>query len=392
MLRCRPALVSLPVRLIARPCSTASKYAGARKFQPMAKSKKQKAANAIPESVLSLPAHASALELAADQEPAPVIDTHTHLLSTYGWYKSKYKDDAACQTIWDFVRTMCMPPASDVEADAAKQRTRRHKVTSMVDVWCEPASWLNWREIADSAVEGSPQKADWGGCEYWFAMGVHPHEAKHYDDKVEGQILEAMKHPRSVSWGEIGLDYHYSFSEHDVQQRVFRRQLQLAVSLEKPITIHTREAEEDTERIMKEVIPRDWKIHIHCFTDSPDFAERLLDHFPNLYIGITGVVTYTSNLNTSEILRRLAKSATSSETGKPLRILLETDAPYMTPSNIYPSLPELGAKNPRLPLCHPGMIPWTAEFVSNVVKDFQSLSTDAVLRASAANAAHMYSV
>jgi TatD DNase family protein len=80
----------------------------------------------------------------------------------------------------------------------------------------------------------------------------------------------------------------------------------MAVGLGKPLTIHTREADEDTERILKENVPQDHKvrinpkflfkllivlvqIHIHCFTDSPDFAQRLLDHFPNLCIGITGL-------------------------------------------------------------------------------------------------------
>ncbi|EJD40850.1 hydrolase [Auricularia subglabra TFB-10046 SS5] len=344
----------------------------------MAKKKSQQ----IPEDVLSLPAHASAL---GDGGAAPVVDTHTHLLSTFSWYRSKYKE-GACETVWDFVRAMCNTPASDT--DAAKQRVKRHAVTSMVDVWCEPGSWRDWHEIADSAVAGHSKKEAWGACEYYFAMGVHPHEAKHYTDKIEAEILEAMKHPRCVSWGEMGLDYHYSFSEHPIQQEVFRRQLKKAVELGKPLTIHTREAEEDTERILKEVVPKDHKIHIHCFTDTPEFAERLLAHFPNLYIGITGVVTYSTNTNTSELLRRMANSPSDR-----LRILLETDAPYMTPSNIYAALPELrgrnGGNNTRLPLCHPGMIPWTAEFVSDVVKD---LTTDAVLRASAENARFVYGV
>ena len=69
-----------------------------------------------------------------------------------------------------------------------------------------------------------------------------------------------MKHSRNVGWGEIGLDYHYDLSPRDMQQKVFRRQLELAVSLHKPLTIHTREAEEDTERIMKEIIPKDHKV------------------------------------------------------------------------------------------------------------------------------------
>lgn len=115
-----------------------------------------------------------------------------------------------------------------------------------------------------------------------------------------------MTHPRCVGWGEMGLDYHYDNSPREIQRDVFVRQLRHAVRLGKSLTIHTREAEEDTERILKEIVPKDHKvpaprlstwilglmqgeqIHIHCFTDSPEYAQRLLDHFPNLYIGITG--------------------------------------------------------------------------------------------------------
>lgn len=82
---------------------------------------------------------------------------------------------------------------------------------------------------------------------------------------------EAMKHPRCVGLGEIGLDYHYDNSPRDVQRTVLRRQLQLAIECGKPLTIHTREAEDDTELILKEVVPRDWKVRpqlYHAF-DSP---------------------------------------------------------------------------------------------------------------------------
>lgn len=69
-----------------------------------------------------------------------------------------------------------------------------------------------------------------------------------------------MTHPRCVALGEIGLDYHYDNSPRNVQQTVFRRQLKLAVRLGKPLVIHTREAEEDTEKIMKEEVPKDYKV------------------------------------------------------------------------------------------------------------------------------------
>src|ERR1700722_16344740 len=72
--------------------------------------------------------------------------------------------------------------------------------------------------------------------------------------------LEAMAHPRCVGWGEIGLDYHYDNSPRDIQRSIFIRQLRNAVKLRKPITIHTREAEEDTERILKEEVPKDHRV------------------------------------------------------------------------------------------------------------------------------------
>jgi len=70
-----------------------------------------------------------------------------------------------------------------------------------------------------------------------------------------------MAHPRCVGWGEIGLDYHYDNSPRDLQKAVFARQLKQAIRLQKPLTIHTREAEDDTERILKEEVPKDHPVH-----------------------------------------------------------------------------------------------------------------------------------
>ncbi len=72
--------------------------------------------------------------------------------------------------------------------------------------------------------------------------------------------IEAMSHPRCVGWGEIGLDFHYDNSPRDIQRAVFRRQLKHAVRLGKPLTIHTREADEDTEAILKEEVPKEYKV------------------------------------------------------------------------------------------------------------------------------------
>ncbi|KAI0058157.1 Metallo-dependent hydrolase [Artomyces pyxidatus] len=307
------------------------------------------------EESLILPSHASGTQ-------TPIVDTHTHLVSTFAAYRQKYKDGKH-ETIFDFVRSTYAG----------------HKVEAIVDVWCEAPVQKVWREIADSALTTEGREKDWGGIEYWFVMGVHPHEAKHYTDEVERDILEAMTHPRCVGWGEMGLDYHYDNSPREQQKAVFTRQLRHAVRLGKPLTIHTREADDDTEQILKAEVPKDHKIHIHCFTDSPEFAQRLLEYFPNLYIGLTGVVTYSTNENTSNLLRQMA-----AQTETP-RIILETDAPYMIPANIYGSLPTVKG---RLPLCHTGMIPWTAEFVADVAGT--GWDTDRVLKIGRINAQSMY--
>ncbi|KAF9221166.1 Metallo-dependent hydrolase [Gyrodon lividus] len=317
---------------------------------------KNKKNNVPDEKHLSLPAHPEAA--------TPIIDTHTHLLSTFSSYKTKYRA-GKYDTVWDFVRGIY----------------DGRNVKAIVDVWCEAPVQPAWKELADSALTPEDREEKWGGIEYWFVMGVHPHEASLYTDAVEKSILEAMAHPRCVGWGEIGLDYHYDNSPRKIQQQVFTQQLRQAIKLGKPLTIHTREAEQDTERILKQEVPVDHRIHIHCFTDSPEFAQRLLDHFPNLHIGITGVISYSTNMNTSALVRQMVASS-----GGP-RILLETDAPFMVPSNIYASLPEVKG---RLPLCHTAMIPWVADFTADVMGD--GWGTGNVMERANKNAQSVYGI
>ena len=253
--------------------------------------------------------------------------------------------------------------------------------------------------------------------------------------------VQAMSHPRCVGWGEMGLDYHYDLSPRDLQQSVFRRQLRLAVQLHKPLTIHTREADEDTERILKEEVPREHPVRsmslfrsltLFCcrrftstasptrpsslqissliFQTSTSESQVLLGPFCDpccLLTNITGVITYTSNQCTSQVVRNLLASPSSAHS--PLRILLETDAPYMAPANLYSSLPSTldgeSLKGRRLPLCHTAMIPWTAQFVANIVNEKNSESdvnqsenaptawtADMVMRIARDNARRVYGV
>ncbi|KAF9471991.1 hypothetical protein BDN70DRAFT_887489 [Pholiota conissans] len=309
----------------------------------------------------------------------PIVDTHTHVASTYEHYRGRYKEGKYLDA-FSFVKAMY----------------EGRNVASVVDVWCEAPVHKQWKQFADAAQDNEK----WGGLEYFFVMGVHPHDAKSYTDEVENDILEAMMHPRCVGWGEMGLDYHYDNSPREIQQEVFARQLRQAVRLKKPLTIHTREADNDTERILKAEVPKDHPIHIHCFTDSPEFAQRLLDHFPNLYIGITGVITYSTNSDTSTVIRNMMAPPEPSiePSSLPLRILLETDAPYMVPANLYEDLPAIKGK--KLPVCHSAMVPWTAKFVANVanggatglVETEGRWNADEVMRVARENAKKVYGV
>ncbi|KAJ7100751.1 hypothetical protein B0H15DRAFT_944039 [Mycena belliarum] len=343
--------------------------------------KKSKKQQQLPESCFRLthPAVSST---------APIVDTHTHLASTFELYRHKYPE-GQYTTVFDFVRGLYVPAG----------------VQEIVDVWCEAPVRQLWREFADSALTEESRRDLWGGMGYWFVMGVHPHEASLYTDAVEADILEAMAHPRCVGWGEMGLDYHYDNSPRPVQQEVFARQLRCAVRLNKPLTIHTREADADTERILKAEVPKDHKvrppsclpsffppttapqIHIHCFTDAPAFAQRLLDWFPNLYIGITGVITYATNTDTATTVRNMRPSA--------LRIVLETDAPYMVPAPVYaaPALAEF--KGTKLAVCHSGMVPWTAGFVADLLpqeEGAEGWDAARVMRVARENARAVYGV
>ncbi|GAA5967381.1 hypothetical protein JCM11641_000528 [Rhodosporidiobolus odoratus] len=325
------------------------------------------------ESVLLLPQHAELRELAQDSQ-VELVDTHTHVLSTFLAYRERYPD-GKYDNIKDFV-----------------QATLPH-MHSVVDVWCEAPMTAQWREVVDSLRELRSQ--DPKGLGYHFVVGAHPHEAKHYTDELEKLFLSAHSHPSCVGWGEMGLDYHYSKSPHDVQQDILRRQLRTAIGtgLDKAITIHTREADDDILRILTEELPKETRIHIHCFTDSPILAASLLAHFPNLFIGITGVVSFSSNVNTAQVIRDLGKDC-SPEKPEGLRIVLETDAPFMVPTTLPTKELKMTSKQ-RFPFSIPAVLPYTAEYVARVLnegkaEDARKWNTVDVLRQARENARKLY--
>ncbi|XP_072539181.1 putative deoxyribonuclease TATDN2 [Salminus brasiliensis] len=159
----------------------------------------------------------------------------------------------------------------------------------------------------------------------WGAFGCHPHFAKEYNTIYEQSIMRTMRHPKTIAFGEIGLDYsHKNSTDSNRQKEVFERQLRLAVSLGKPLVIHCRDADDDLLEIMKKCVPRDYKIHRHCFTNSYSVIEPFLREFCNLCVGFTALVTYPRAVEARDAVRKIPLD----------RILLETDAPYFLPRQV----------------------------------------------------------
>uniref|UniRef100_UPI0037E856E7 putative deoxyribonuclease TATDN2 n=1 Tax=Semicossyphus pulcher TaxID=241346 RepID=UPI0037E856E7 len=171
----------------------------------------------------------------------------------------------------------------------------------------------------------------------WGAFGCHPHFAKNYSKVHERNILMAMRHPKAVAFGEMGLDYsHKNSTQSSTQKEVFERQLRLAVAMQKPLVIHCRDADDDLLEIMKKCVPRDYKIHRHCFTNSYPVIEPFLTEFPNLYVGFTALITYQTAAEARDAVRQIPLN----------RIVLETDAPYFLPR---------GVRKDVCHFSHPGM-------------------------------------
>lgn len=153
------------------------------------------------------------------------------------------------------------------------------------------------------------------------AVGVHPHDAKLFDGRAEERLRGlALNSSRVIAWGEIGLDYHYDHSPRDVQREVFRRQLRIAAELRLPVIIHSREADEDTVRILSEEMAQSGRGGImHCFGGGAWMAERVLEL--GLMVSFAGNVSFKK----AEELRAIAGSIPRE------RLLAETDCPYLTP-------------------------------------------------------------
>lgn len=150
------------------------------------------------------------------------------------------------------------------------------------------------------------------------SVGVHPNERDGRDPSVE-EIITLARDGRVVAIGETGLDYFRCSGDMDWQQQRFRRHIRAALAVGKPLIIHTREAAQDTLRIMEEEGAREAGGVMHCFTEDWETAQRAMTM--NFYISFSGIVTFRNATTLRAVATRVPAE----------RLLVETDAPYLAP-------------------------------------------------------------
>ena len=167
------------------------------------------------------------------------------------------------------------------------------------------------------------------------AVGIHPHDAKNMDQAALDEIRQMAAEKKIMAIGEIGLDYHYDFSPREDQRECFRKQIRLANQLKMPIIIHTREADGETVDILKEEgafsderkswFPKkpdgtpDARVLLHCYSGSKELAEEYVKL--GATISVAGPLTYKNNKKTPKVVEAVSID----------NLLVETDAPYLTP-------------------------------------------------------------
>ncbi len=174
-------------------------------------------------------------------------------------------------------------------------------------------------------------------------IGIHPHEARLATDSHFLELEQLAKDQRVIAVGEIGLDYHYDHSPREVQQTVFRRQLDLAAANRLPVVIHCREAWPDCLRILQE----HWKSTglggiFHCFSGSFEDAQRGID--AGFYISFAGTLTFPKTASLRDVAARIPSD----------RLLIETDCPFLAP------VPKRGKRN------EPSFVQFVAEQLAHV--------------------------
>jgi TatD DNase family protein len=167
-------------------------------------------------------------------------------------------------------------------------------------------------------------------ADVYAAVGIHPNDSGEFSAATEQELVELARSPKVVAYGEIGLDYYWEKVDHGVQQRAFERQLELAAALGLPVIIHSRDSNDDVANILEQWVnsagfagsplaQRPFAGVLHAFSGDAALAARAYDW--NFLVSLGGPVTFTNARQLHALVPQLRRD----------RLMLETDAPYLTP-------------------------------------------------------------
>ncbi|EAT09162.1 MULTISPECIES: TatD family hydrolase [Sphingomonadaceae] len=209
------------------------------------------------------------------------------------------------------------------------ERSRAAGVDLMLNIATRESEW-------DAVLGTAVREPD-----VWATVGIHPHEADEHPHVDTAKLVARASHPRVVGIGETGLDYYYDHSDRERQQHSFRAHIAACRETGLPLIVHTRDAEDDTIRIMRDEMEQGpYSGVIHCFTASGAFADAAMAL--GFYISISGIVTFKSARDLQETAARLPLD----------RLLVETDSPFLAP------VPHRGKP------CEPAYVADTARFLA----------------------------
>lgn len=201
------------------------------------------------------------------------------------------------------------------ERRAALERARARGVEGFL----VPAIRLDEAEDLLSFCESEPG--------VWCALGVHPHDASTWKDGDDRRLRELLAHPKAVAVGECGLDFFYDHSPREVQERVFRAQIEVALESGLPVVVHNRDSNDAMLAILEDPRYRGLRVDLHSFAGGLAMARRALAL--DCWFGISGMVTFPKADNVREVLPEIPLD----------RLLIETDTPYLAP------VPHRGKRN-----------------------------------------------
>lgn len=253
----------------------------------------------------------------------------------------------------------------DADRDEVVQRARDAGVAAMLNVGTGDPHSDDFRRAVAIAERYE---------NVYASVGVHPHDAKLYDDAAETHLRDLVASSKKViAWGEIGLDYYYDHSPRDVQREVFIRQIRVANELGLPVIIHSRDADDDTVEILTgeySGITDSGKLRtenvgvMHCFGGTAEMAEALMK--VGFYISFAGNVTFKKADNLRDAARVVPLD----------RLLVETDCPFLTP------IPFRGKRN------EPAYVAHTAAFLA----EFYGISVDDLARRTTQNFIDLFGI